>query len=168
MCDGLFFGTGCYYSFYPYLKDIAPHFTYFLDLVYATCQRYETITSNAILNMSFVYDLLSWEVRLPVWEYIQIKCPSFRHKDCNAQFSEIFQNIVFGDLNETEKSLFVTNYEFQHHCICGNFLKRSLDTFVRYIMYPSEPYEDFFNSWRFVTLIIHSIFYLLMLVCFFI
>ena len=61
----------CYYSFYLHLKDIAPHFTYFLDLVYVTCQRYETITSNAIPNMSFVYDLLSWEVRLPVWEYIR-------------------------------------------------------------------------------------------------
>jgi len=33
---------------------------------------------------------------------------SSRARDCNAQFSEIFQEGVFGELNLTEKSLFIT------------------------------------------------------------
>ena len=116
--------------------------------MFTSCQRYEITVSNATPNMSFIYDLLSWEVGQPVWDYIQTKCPSFQLKDCNAQFSEIFQERVFGNLNQVEKSLFTTSYELEHHCICGKFLKKSFETFVRYVDFPTTNIPlDFFSSW---------------------
>lgn len=138
----------CYHSLYPYFKSLAPFSSYFLNLLFTSCQRYEITVSNATPNMSFIYDLLSWEVRQPVWDYIQTKCPSFQLKDCNAQFSEIFQERVFGNLNQVEKSLFTTSYELEHHCICGKFLKKSFETFVRYVDFPTTNIPlDFFSSW---------------------
>ena len=62
-------------------------------------------------------------IREPVWSYIIDVCSSFSARDCNACFSQIFEKITFGYLNEEEESLFMTLRTFDSFCSsCSNFV----------------------------------------------
>ena len=87
-----------YYAIFPLLKGISPNLTLFNDLIFSACQRYECHLPSDAQNMSVIYEIISYEVRMHIWSYICEKSPSFRAKDSNAQFSEIFQESVFGKM----------------------------------------------------------------------
>ena len=137
-----------YHAIYPYLKNIAPDLTIFCNLIYQVCEKYKLHLSNEVENLSVVYELISYEVRSPVWHYIQEKCPSFRPRDCNAQFSEIFQEVVFGILNDTEKALFMCSFSYDDCCnICRNTIQDSIDSFVQYVFCDEPRPEGFETNW---------------------
>ena len=54
--------------------------------------------------------------------------------DLNAQFSEIFQLAVFGEINEYEKSLFASRYHFRSRCkFCQIELRGVNEFLVNYV-----------------------------------
>ena len=62
-------------------------------------------------------------IREPVWSYLRDCCPSFRNRDCNAQFSEIFSSRIFNDLTPFEKSFFQASYFYRGVCqLCNSYL----------------------------------------------
>ena len=50
------------------------------------------------------------EIQEPMWSYIIDHCSSFVTTDCNAAFSQIFQERTFGYLSEEEESLFTSAF----------------------------------------------------------
>ena len=78
---------------------------------------YYTLRNHIEFPENLNYELLLSQVREPLWNFICEKCPSFVARDCNTQFSEIFQERVFSDLNDLEKSLFVTNYNYTNKTV---------------------------------------------------
>ena len=61
-------------------------------LILSGCEKYKQHTQdlNSDLN-SIIYEILAEEVRAPIWQCIQEKCPSFQARDCNAVFFRNFQ-----------------------------------------------------------------------------
>ena len=47
-------------------------------------------------------------IQEPVWSSLRERCSSFQARDCNASFSQIFEEKTFGKLNPDEVSLFAT------------------------------------------------------------
>ncbi|KAL9951679.1 hypothetical protein ACROYT_G044397 [Oculina patagonica] len=56
------------------------------------------------------------EIREPVWLYLRQRCSSFEARDCNAAFSQIFEEKIFGTLNTEEVNLFATQRMFESYC----------------------------------------------------
>jgi len=52
----------------------------------------------------------------PVWSYIIDLDSSYAARDCNACFSQIFEKITFGCLDEEEENLFMTLRTFDSFC----------------------------------------------------
>ena len=124
-----------YYILYPKLKEL-PELTHsiFLRIIFECCNVYENLTRNHNqVSLNFNFDLLQIQVRDPIWDFVIDKCPSFRLRDCNAVFSEIFQEHVF-EFNEIEKAMFLTCYDYDFLCnTCGNNNIKSTATFVQYV-----------------------------------
>lgn len=140
----------CYYVFYPYLKNIHPDMTHFCHKIYDACVKYDQHLSSNVTDLSLIYDLIAYNVRDPIWTLIQSRCPSFRRRDCNAQFSEIFQESVFGSLNDSEKALFITSFQYNDCCeCCGRIICGSMCSFVQYVSnYRSLPLAHFNDNWH--------------------
>lgn len=87
----------------------------FTDLLFNVCSHYMSSREDS--------PLLS-EIRQPVWSYIINLCSSFTPaRDCNACFSQIFEQRTFGYLYEEEESLFMTLRTFYSFCSsCSNFV----------------------------------------------
>ena len=82
-----------YHVIFPEIKNLT-FSSNFVSLLRRICTQYENVTqSSSCINTSRLY--LTLYVRRPLWDYIKIKCPSFRAMDCNAQYSEIFRLEVF-------------------------------------------------------------------------
>ena len=114
------------------------------------CQRYREIRlySQIYRNQSLQM-LLSHEVREPIWNVIIQRGNSFRARDCNAEFSEIFQEGVFGEFNAVEKALFLSSYNFDEICdACQTQCKGSVSTFIQYLSdNDSMTPQDFMSGW---------------------
>jgi len=83
----------------------------FTSLLFNSCSDYLSSRENT----SFLR-----EIRDPVWSYLIQHCASFVPRDCNACFSQIFEEQTFGYLNEEEK-LFITLRNFESFCVtCEN------------------------------------------------
>ena len=84
----------------------------FADLLFNVCSHYMSSREDSSLLR---------EIREPVWSYIMDVCSSFPARDCNACFSQIFDNRTLGYLNEEEESLFMTLRTFDSFCSsCSN------------------------------------------------
>ena len=46
------------------------------------------------------------EIKEPLWAYLRQQCPSFLERDCNARFSQIFEEKTFGKLTPDEMNIF--------------------------------------------------------------
>ena len=57
-----------------------------------------------------------WLVYENLWSYLRERCSSFQARDCNASFSQIFEEKTFGQLNPDEVSLFATQRLFESYC----------------------------------------------------
>ena len=96
-----------YHSLLPILKNIQPHLGTFGTLLIETCARYQISSLQFRSNLSSATNsMLSMHTRQNLWDYIIANCPSFVAKDCNAQFSEIFQERVFSFSSDLERFLF--------------------------------------------------------------
>ena len=63
-------------------------------------------------------------VREPIWAKIIEYCPSFRNRDLNAEFSEIFSSRFFNTLTPEEKDVFEFSYCMTGRCLsCLFFFK---------------------------------------------
>jgi len=69
----------CFYNLFPVLNNLFPYMTNFCHLIYDCSQKYKLHISAACPQMNIVYELLSIEVRQPIWEVIQTNCISFSH-----------------------------------------------------------------------------------------
>ena len=45
------------------------------------------------------------EIKEPLWAYLTQQCPSFLARDCNACFSQIFEERAFGKLTPDEMNI---------------------------------------------------------------
>ena len=74
------------------------------------------------------------EIREPVWLYLIEQCTSFPQRDCNACFSQIFEENTFGKLNAMELSLFATPRLFEPYCItCQKQVTLNSRIFLTYV-----------------------------------
>lgn len=94
------------YLFLPHLSNLSVR-NEFTDLLFNTCLDYLCSRDNSLLLR---------DLRDPVWSYIIDHCSSFVARDCNACFSEIFEEKTFGFLNEEEENLFTTLRSFDSIC----------------------------------------------------
>ena len=78
--------------FLPYLSNL-PAKNEFTDLLFSACSDYICLREDSLL--------LS-EIHEPVWSYIIDHCSSFAARDCNACFSQIFEQRTFGNMNVQE------------------------------------------------------------------
>ena len=79
----------------------------FTELHFNTCARYIESQEN---------DRLLRELREPLWVYLQQHCPPFLSRDCNACFSQIFEERTFGDLSSEEMNIFSSQRIFESFC----------------------------------------------------
>ena len=56
------------------------------------------------------------EIKEPLWAYLREQCPSFLARDCNACFSQIFEERTFGKLTPDEMNIFSSLRTFQSFC----------------------------------------------------
>ena len=75
----------CFYIFYPLLTELYPNLTPFFLMIHDCCKKYSQHTQFAVPDISFIYELLSIEVRQPIWDFVISKCSSFLNRDCNAK-----------------------------------------------------------------------------------
>ena len=79
--------------------------------------------------------------------YIIEKCPSFRAKDCNAEFSQIFQESVFNFQNDFERAMFLSTYQFNQLCTnCDHQCVGSVDVFLQYFSWEGDV-NDVIVQW---------------------
>ena len=124
----------CFYNFYPLLTELYPNLTPFFLMIHDCCKKYSEHTLSAVPRINFVYELLSMEVRQPIWDFVISKCNSFHNRDGNAEFFEIFRQIVFGDLNLEEVSTFVTRCTFDRFCnLCNIESPDFEEIFLHYV-----------------------------------
>ena len=91
--------------FLPYFSTLTVR-NEFTELLFNTCARYIESQGN---------DTLLREIREPLWVYLQ-HCPSFFARDCNACFSQIFEEWTFGDLCSEEMNIFSSLRIFESFC----------------------------------------------------
>ena len=92
--------------FLPHLSNLTMR-NEFTELLFNTCSRYTESRENS---------KLSEEIREPLWAYLRQQCPSFLAKDCNACFSQIFEERTFGKLTPDEMNIFSSLRTFQSFC----------------------------------------------------
>ena len=106
-----------YHVLKPILDELNPHLGTFGTLLLETCARYQLSSHQFRDRLSHnMYAAFSRDVRQQLWDYIIINYPSFTAKDCNAQFSEIFQERVFSFSNDLEKAVFLCSYTYTETC----------------------------------------------------
>ena len=77
--------------FLPHLSNLSAVRNEFTALLFGACSGYVQSRENRSLLR---------EIREPVWSYIIDHCSSFVTRDCNAAFSQIFQERTFGYISE--------------------------------------------------------------------
>ena len=78
------------------------------------CTEYCNIISQG--NDPFITVRL-WNARENVRSVLRNTCTSFSAMDDNAQFSEMFELKRFGEINDNEKTLFISQYVFKSNCL---------------------------------------------------
>ena len=69
-----------------------------------------------------------------VWLPLIENCSSFQARDCNACFSQIFEEKTFGNLNFEEASLFATQREYDSYCqTCEKDVSFNSRIFLTYV-----------------------------------
>jgi len=106
----------------------------FFALIYDLITRYRCIlNAGEPVNVSEVeYNLAA--IRQPVWGYVVQKCPTFVNRNCDASFTEIFENTIFDSVFEEEKNLFQTCYTLIGNCKnCNKRLANNGKMILNYI-----------------------------------
>ena len=110
--------------FLPYLSTLTAR-NEFTELLFNTCARYIESQGD---------DTLLRELREPIWIYLQQHCPSFLSRDCNACFSQIFEERTFGDLSSEEMNIFSSQRIFESFCkTCHDNLAFKSSILVNYV-----------------------------------
>ena len=136
-----------YHVIFPKLTDISD-LTNFVQLLYNSCHFYMNRKMEVTSTGQKDYRSLAMNVRHPIWEYVKYFCPSFRAMDSNAQFSEIFQEHVFGGLNDIEEALLKTTYSYNQECqSCNNVCDGNLSTFIQYFSWDAELDFNICQNW---------------------
>ena len=107
----------------------------FLDLIMNACEHYQHLESRyQSSEMSLPHTELTINVRNPIWDYVIANCSSFRNRDCNAQFSQIFQENVFNFSNDLDRALFVSSYQYNEYCSqCESQSEGTVFGFIQYV-----------------------------------
>ena len=136
------------YVFFPSLSRLSIR-SKFPELLFDALSDYCQLGANTKLLP---------KIREPVWLYLAQHCSSFQARDCNAAFSQIFEEKTFGTLNADEISLFATQRMFESYCEkCQKnvFLhSRIFLTFVTELGLQKLGYDN--NSWPLYVSNIHT------------
>jgi len=81
-------------------------------LIFESCNYYDTFSQAQISVPSRLnFELDGAMAREPIWNYVMNLCHTFAARDCNAAFSEIFQETVFlKRLYSLQSSHIIMNY----------------------------------------------------------
>ena len=90
----------------PYLSNV-PSRNEFTELLFKACSQYVSANGSSRLLE---------QIREPVWRYLGQKCSTFTARDCNACFSQSFEEKTFGKLNADERNIFSSSRTFQSFC----------------------------------------------------
>jgi len=102
------------YLFLPHLSHLPVRNTFSTALLSDTCSDYLNSRENGSLLR---------EIRDPIWFYLIEHFSSFVGRNCNACFSQIFQEKTFGDLNAEKEKLLSTLRTFESFCsTCQNYV----------------------------------------------
>ena len=91
------------YLFLPHFSNLTVR-NEFTELPFNTCSRYIESQENSKLLE---------EIKEPLWAYSRQQCPSSLARDCNACFSQIFDERTFGKLTPDEMNIFSSLRTFQ-------------------------------------------------------
>ena len=95
--------------FLPFLSQLSVR-NEFLELLFNTLSQYANSTQKDLPP-----------IREYIWLYLATHCSTFRARDNNACFSQIFEERTFGKINQEEASLFMAQTMFKSTCqICQN------------------------------------------------
>ena len=73
-------------------------------------------------------------IREPVCLYLREQCSTFQARECNASFSQIFEEKTFGNLSPKKVSLFATQSLFEAFCsTCNKNVSLNSRIFLTYI-----------------------------------
>ena len=109
-------------SIYSYAVDC------FLELLFTTAFNYRNQGRNSSCLPA---------IREPVWLYLRERCSTFQARDCNASFSQIFEEKTLGNLSPKEVSLFASQRLFETFCsTCNENVTFNSRIFLTYISQP--------------------------------
>ena len=125
------------YVIFPYLRALStPIESPFCAMVCNSMNNFhEFLTRLHLLNQSEKKLYLA-EIRELIWSLLRQKCPSFSLMNCDAQFTQIFQESIFSDMSEDEKSVFLSSYCNDGTCPtpgCGHAIRKQVKVFVHYV-----------------------------------
>lgn len=125
--------------FLPHLPNLTVR-NEFTELLFNTCSRYIESRENSKLFE---------EIKEPLWAYLGQQCPSFLARDCNACFSQIFEERTFGKLTSDEKSIFSSLTTFQSFCeTCQKDVVLNSSILVNFVTRCAlQKCELNYNSW---------------------
>jgi len=95
-----------YSTFGPYIAEVETQ-SLFFDLITKCLKSYSIILNSDNGDDRDNEQNLS-VIRQPVWDFLVSNCASFKNRDCNAEFSQIFAGQVVHNLTMQEKGLFET------------------------------------------------------------
>ena len=98
------------YLFLPELSKLTKR-SEFPELLFTAASNYRNQDGNSSCLPA---------IREPVWLYLTEQCSTFQARDCNASFSQMFEEKTFGNLSPKEVSLFATQRLFETFCSTCN------------------------------------------------
>ena len=136
--------------------------SYFVSLLKTIDQDFK----NAIASRN---DLEFRRIRVPIWNYVKLVCPSFRRMNCDAQFSEIFRSKNFApqfpgsgtesafiaSCSDKMKENFFSIYKSIGFCSsCDKLVTVVSEVFLNYLSIQdfSGVYDDMSELWSYAIL----------------
>ena len=125
-----------------------PHFSNltvrneFTELLCNTCSRYMQSRENSKLLE---------EIKEPLWAYLRQQCTSFLARDCNACFSQIFEERTIGELTPDEMNIFSSLRTFHSFCeTCQKDVVLNSSILVYFVTrsaFQKFELNNYYNSW---------------------
>ena len=112
------------------------------ELLCNTCSRYIESRENSKLLE---------EIKELLWAYLRQQCPSFLVRDCNACFSQIFEERTFGKLTPDETNIFSSLRTFHSFCeTCQKDVVQNSSILVNFVTRSALQkceLNNYYNSW---------------------
>ena len=126
---------------YLFIKISSPSNNELMNLLSQMSSSYDTFLQDTSTLNHLTDEIELHSIREPVWNHLRHICSSLTPMNCTAQFSEIFTQNVFYNLNEAEKSKLISDYVSLGFCSdCNQNVMVKCEVFVNFIT------KSYFNT----------------------